>query len=63
MLLLDLISVLFAVFGVYAFTSQYTCWLTRVNNGLNKACKRFMWIPSACVVVLVLGMAVFRSNF
>lgn len=63
MLLLNLLSMFFAVFGVYAFTSQYTCFLVKWNGTLRNWCQRLFWIPSACVVIFVLGMTVFRSEF
>ena len=61
MLVLDIVSVFFAVYGVYAFTSQYTCILTKPIGPLNRICKKWLWMPSACIVLFALGMLIFRS--
>ena len=61
-MLCSAISILCAVYGVYKFSYDYTCRLTRFNKSFNNTCQKFTWIPSALVVAVVLGMAVMRST-
>ena len=61
LLLCALVSIACAIYGVYDFTSTYTCWLVKWNNGLKKTCQSFMWIPSALVVACVLGLVTYRA--
>lgn len=56
-----MISLLFAVYGVYKFTGDYTCYATKWNSSLKKACDRFFWIPSAIIVAIALGMVITRG--
>ena len=63
LLICSLISIWFAIFGVYTFTSQYTCWLVKWNKSFKSSCEKFMWIPSAVVVFIILAMAMYKANF
>jgi hypothetical protein len=62
LLLIGLLSICCAVFGVYRFTGDYTCRVVRGSKTLSKWCYNLAWLPSACVVVLVLGLAVMRTS-
>ncbi len=62
LLICSLLSIWFAIFGVYTFTSQYTCWVVKWNKSLKSTCQSFFWIPSAVVVVFVIGLAMYRAN-
>jgi H+/Cl- antiporter ClcA len=62
LILCSLLSIWFAIYGVYTFTSAYTCWIVKWNNSLKKTCQNFFWIPSALVVALVLGILVYKNS-
>jgi len=61
LLVCGIISILFAVYGVNRFTTDYTCKLFSFTKWTKKWCMTLAWLPSACVVVLVLGLALLRS--
>lgn len=56
-----LISMAFAVYGVYTFTTDYTCMVTKFNDGLHKSCKYWMTIPSAILVMCVLCVTMYKG--
>lgn len=60
-ILCALISLSFALYGVYAFTADYTCRIFNSSNKLKNICSKVTWIPSAIVVFAVLGIALYRS--
>jgi hypothetical protein len=61
LLICSVISILCAIYGVFKFNGEYTCWVVKWNKTLKKSCQNVFWIPSACVVAAVLGMAVMRT--
>lgn len=58
-----IVSIALAVYGVYVFTNQYTCRLTKFNKSFNTICKKASWIPSALCIVFVLGGLVFNAPY
>ena len=61
LLLCGLLATLCAVFGVYRFTSDYTCKLFGFSAWTKKWCMNVAWIPSGCIALVVLAIAVIRS--
>jgi hypothetical protein len=59
--LCGLISLMFALYGVYAFTGNVTCKIFNSNANLKSKCAKYTWIPSAIVVAIVLGLMMFRA--
>jgi hypothetical protein len=62
LLIASIVGVLCAIFGVYKFTGDYTCRVVGFNSKLKNGCVKIAWLPSACVVAFVLGLAVMRSS-
>ncbi len=61
-LLCALVGLFCAVYGTYSFSSDYTCRIVSFSKTLKKYCMNLFWIPSACCIVVVLGLAVMRSS-
>lgn len=61
LILCSVVAMACAAYGTYAFSNNVTC---RIAPGgkIKQLCVKVAWIPSACVVVLILGIAVFRSS-
>lgn len=62
MLACAVLGVLCALFGVYKFTGDYTCWIVKWNKTLKNGCTKIAWIPSGCIIGFVLGIAIMRAN-
>jgi len=60
LVLLAVVSMFCAIYGVYNMNSKYTCgWMP--TKGMKSWCLKLMWVPSASVIVLVLSIAIFRG--
>lgn len=57
-----IIGLFCALYGIYKFTGDYTCWLVKWNKTLKNGCRTLAWLPSACVVGFVLGITIMRAN-
>ena len=62
LLIASIVGVLCAIFGVYKFTGDVTCRVVGFNASLKKGCVKMAWVPSACVIAFVLGLAIMRSS-
>jgi hypothetical protein len=62
LIIASIIGILCSIYGVYAFTGNVTCRVVSFNSKLKNGCVKLAWLPSACVIAFVLGMAVMRST-
>lgn len=56
-----LISMAFATYGVYRFTSNYTCLVTKQWDSAYSSCKYWMTIPSAILILCVMSVATYKG--
>ena len=56
-----LVGLLFSIYGVYDFTSSYTCRIAPKGT-MKTWCMRVAWIPSGLLVGACLCSAIMRSQ-